>query len=157
MNKTDTRNRPAALAGFLVLTFLAPLAGAGSMPGEWYANLAKPDWTPPGWLFGPAWTILYILMAVAAWMVWQRVGWTRPLWLWLAQLALNAAWSPIFFGAKQPGWAFAEIIALWLAIAATIATFMKVNRRAAWLLIPYLAWVSFATVLNCAIWRLQLD
>ncbi|NBV22077.1 MAG: tryptophan-rich sensory protein [Proteobacteria bacterium] len=144
-----------ALIGFIGLTFLAPLAGAGSPPGDWYRGLAKPEWTPPGWLFGPAWTVLYLLMATAAWRVWQRVGWTLPLRCWLIQLALNAAWTPLFFGLKQPGWAFGEIVLLWLAIAVTLRQFFMVERWAGGLLVPYLLWVTFASALNFAIWRMN--
>lgn len=144
-----------ALLGFIGLTFLAPLAGAFSPPGDWYRGLAKPAWTPPGWVFGPAWTLLYMLMATAAWRVWKRVGWTLPLRCWLVQLALNAAWTPIFFGLQQPAWAFAEIVLLWLAIAATLRQFLTIDRAAGWLLVPYLLWVTFASALNFAIWRLN--
>ena len=145
----------AALIGFIGLTFLAPLASAGIDPRSWYPALAKPAWAPPAWLFGPVWTLLYTAMAVAAWGVWQRRGWSPPLALWLVQLALNAAWTPIFFGLQKPGWAFAEIVALWLAIATTLMAFAKVARWSAWLLAPYLTWVTFATALNFAIWRLN--
>ena len=143
------------LAGFIGLTFLAPLAGAWCPPGDWYRALAKPDWTPPGWVFGPAWTVLYLLMATAAWWVWRRVGWTLPLRCWLGQLALNAAWTPLFFGLKLPGWAFVEIVLLWLAIALTLREFRAVERTASWLLVPYLLWVTFAAALNFTIWRMN--
>lgn len=132
--------------------------GVWFMPGEWYASLRKPAWNPPGWIFGPVWTALYTMMAVAAWMVWRHGGFTaqrRPLALFLLQLALNAAWTPLFFGWHRPGLAFAEIVLLWLAIAATLVAFRPVSRAAAWLLAPYLAWVSFATVLNLTLWRLN--
>jgi tryptophan-rich sensory protein len=128
------------------------------MPGEWYADLNKPAWNPPGWIFGPVWTALYAMMAVAAWLVWQQGGFVvqrRPLGMFLAQLALNALWTPLFFGLRHPGLAFAEIILLWLAILATLLAFRPVSRTAAWLLVPYLAWVSFAAVLNGTIWRLN--
>jgi tryptophan-rich sensory protein len=104
------------------------------------------------------WTALYAMMAVAAWRVWRRGGLAaqrRPLALFLGQLALNAAWTPLFFGLHRPGLAFAEMLLLWLAIAATLAAFRRVNRAAAWLLAPYLAWVSFAAVLNFTLWRLN--
>lgn len=129
------------------------------MPGEWYAGLNKPAWNPPGWLFGPVWSALYTMMAVAAWLVWRRGGFAaqrRPLGWFLAQLVLNAVWTPLFFGLHRPGVAFAEILLLWLAIAWTIAAFWRVHRTAAWLLAPYLAWVSFAAVLNGTLWRLNL-
>ena len=128
-----------ALIGFLLLTFLAPAAGAWAIPGEWYRSLAKPSWTPPPWLFGPAWTFLYLSMAVAAWGVWRKVGWATPNRWWLSQLLLNAAWTPLFFGLRQPGLAFAEIILLWLAIAVTMVKFFKTVRWAGVLMVPYLA------------------
>jgi len=147
-----------ALAGWLVLSFSAASLGAFFMPGEWYATLKKPSWNPPDWIFGPVWSALYTMMAVAAWLVWQRGGFVaqrRPLTLFLVQLALNAVWTPLFFGLHRPGLAFAEIVILWLAIAATLAAFRPVSRPAAWLLVPYLAWVSFAAVLNFTLWRLN--
>jgi tryptophan-rich sensory protein len=124
----------------------------------WYAEIAKPSWTPPGWLFGPVWTVLYVMMAAAAWLVWRTAGWpaARPaLILFGVQLLLNAAWTPIFFGLHRPGLAFAEILALWAAIGATLVAFWRVFPAAALLLVPYWLWVSFASVLNCAIWRLN--
>ena len=145
-----------ALAGFLTVTFCAPLAGMFSLPGAWYAALNKPAWNPPAWVFGPAWTLLYTLMAIAAWLVWKRDGWRRPLSLYFVQLLLNAAWTPIFFGAHQLGWALVEIVLLWIAILLTLLAFRGVNRMAAWLMVPYLAWVSFATFLNFTLWRLNM-
>ena len=150
--------RVLALAGWLLLCFAAASPGAVFMPGEWYAALNKPAWNPPGWVFGPVWSALYTMMAVAAWLVWRQAGFTAargPLLAFLAQLALNAAWTPLFFGLHWPGVAFAEIILLWSAIAWTIAAFWRVHRAAAWLLAPYLAWVSFAAVLNATLWRLN--
>jgi tryptophan-rich sensory protein len=144
-----------ALAGFIALTFLAPLAGASSPPGDWYRTLVKPSWNPPAWIFGPVWTFLYLTIGVAAWGVWKRAGWHRALVPWAGQLALNAAWTPVFFGLRQMGWAFVVIVLLWGAIVATIAVFAKVERWTAWLLAPYLAWVSFATWLNFTLWRLN--
>jgi translocator protein len=146
------------LAGWLMLCFSAASLGAFFMPGEWYATLKKPAWNPPGWLFGPVWSALYTMMAVAAWLVWKRGGFAaqcRPLALFLVQLALNAAWTPLFFGLHWPGLAFAEIVLLWMAIAATLAAFRSVSRAAVWLLAPYLAWVSFAAFLNFTLWRLN--
>lgn len=146
------------LAGWLFLCFSVASLGAFFMPGEWYAALKKPSWNPPGWIFGPMWSALYVMMAVAAWLVWKRGGFAaqrRPLSMFLVQLALNAAWTPLFFGLHRPGLAFAEIVMLWLAIAATLAAFRPVSRTAAWLLAPYLAWVSLATVLNFTLWRLN--
>lgn len=146
------------LCGWLAVCFAVASLGAVFMPGEWYAALRKPAWNPPGWVFGPVWSALYAMMAVAAWLVWKRGGFVaqrRPLALFVAQLVLNAAWTPLFFGLHRPGIAFAEIILLWLAIAATLVAFRPVSRAAAWLLAPYLAWVSFAAVLNGTLWRLN--
>jgi translocator protein len=154
--------RPAGLAlalvGWLALCFGAAAFGGLFMPGDWYGTLKKPSWNPPGWVFGPVWTTLYLMMAVAAWLVWRQGGWgkqRKPLVIFLVQLVLNAAWTPLFFGLKNPGLAFAEILLLWLAIAATIAVFRRVSRAAAWLLVPYLVWVSFAAALNFTLWRLN--
>ncbi len=144
-----------ALAGFIVVTFCAPLPGVVALPGDWYAALNKPSWNPPAWIFGPAWTLLYMLMAVAAWLVWRCDGWRRPLLLYFVQLALNAAWTPIFFGAHQLGWALVEIVALWLAVLLTMLGFLKVNRTAGCLFVPYLAWVTFAAFLNFTFWRMN--
>lgn len=130
------------------------------MPGDWYASLAKPAWTPPTWVFGPAWTILYAMMAVAAWRLWRRLG-ARPresrraLVLFAVQLALNLSWTPVFFGMQRPDLALVVILFLWVAIAATIVAAWKACKTAAALLVPYLAWVTFATALNAAIWRLN--
>lgn len=146
------------LGGWLLACFAAAAMGGWFPPGEWYASLQKPAWNPPGWIFGPVWTALYTMMAVAAWLVWRQGGWEkqrRPLLIFLAQLTLNALWTPLFFGLHWPGVAFAEIMLLWLAIAATIAAFRPVSRPAMLLLVPYLAWVSFAAVLNFTLWRLN--
>jgi tryptophan-rich sensory protein len=153
---TSSSRNALALGGFLVVTFCAPALSAFiGMPGPWYAALNKPTWNPPPWLFGPAWTLLYTLMAVAAWMVWKRVGFAKPLKLYFVQLALNAAWTPIFFGAHEMGGALVEILALWIAILMTLRAFWAVSRPAGMLLLPYLAWVSFASVLNFTLWRLN--
>lgn len=143
------------LAAFIMLTFCAPLAGIFSPPGDWYASLQKPGWNPPPWIFGPVWTALYIMMAVAAWLVWRHIGWQRPLWLYLTQLVLNATWTPVFFGAREIGLAFAVIVALWVAIFCTLLAFLRVSQAAGWILLPYLAWVSFAAVLNFTLWRMN--
>jgi benzodiazapine receptor len=157
IKKTSNRGL-LALAGWVLLCFAAASLGVLFMPGEWYASLMKPSWNPPGWLFGPVWTVLYTMMAMAAWLVWRQGGFKtqrRALTLFLVQLALNALWTPLFFGLHWTGVAFAEIILLWLVIAATIAGFRSVNRLAAWLLAPYLVWVGFATALNFTLWRLN--
>jgi translocator protein len=146
------------LVGWLMACFAAASLGALIRPGAWYAALNKPAWNPPAWLFGPVWSVLYTLMAVAAWLVWKRGGFAaqrRPLTLFLTQLVLNALWTPLFFGLHLPALALAEITLLWLAIACTIATFWSVHRTAACLLMPYLAWVGFAAALNAALWILN--
>ncbi len=147
-----------ALGGWLALTFAAASLGALFLPGEWYAALKKPSWNPPNWIFAPVWTALYTIMAVAAWLVWRRGGFVRqrtPLTLFLLQLFLNAMWSPLCFGAKNLGLALVDIIFLWIVLAATVFSFRKTFWPAGALLAPYLAWVTFATVLNFALWRLN--
>lgn len=149
-----------------LLLWLGACVGGGALVGvltaggdsAWYRILEKPGWNPPGWVFGPVWTTLYAAMGVAAWRVWRQGGWGRhpvALTAFVVQLLLNFAWSFIFFGAQQVGWALVEIVGLWAAIVATIWLFRGVDRPAAWLLVPYLAWVTFATALNTAIYRLQ--
>ena len=125
-----------------------------NLPG-WYAGLAKPTWTPPDWLFGPVWTTLYCLMGVAAWLVWRRVGWSRPLAWFAVQLLLNAVWSWLFFGLHSPFAGLIDIVLLWAAIAATVLAFWHVSRLAAILMLPYWAWVSYAVALNFAIWQMN--
>jgi tryptophan-rich sensory protein len=146
------------LLGWLVLVFVAAAVGRSFPPGAWYAGLAKPAWTPPNWLFAPVWTLLYLLMGLAAWLVWERRGTSGGRWalgLFLVQLGLNALWSWVFFGLHRPGLAFVEIVLLWLALAATIGAFRRVRPLAAGLLVPYLLWVTFAAALNFALWRLN--
>jgi translocator protein len=142
------------LAGFVALCLaVGGIAGFATSQSvvDWYPTLAKPSWTPPGWLFGPVWTVLYVMMGVAAWLVW-RVGDARAaLGIFAVQLALNMAWSFLFFGAKSPISGLVCIVLLWAAIVATIVAFRRKSGVAALLLLPYLAWVSFATALNTAI------
>jgi tryptophan-rich sensory protein len=158
---------PERLRPWLVLALFVALClavgGVGSIitassRESWYATLRRPDWAPPDRVFGPVWTTLYIAMAVAAWLVWRRLrlpGAAVPLALFGAQLALNLAWSAIFFGLRSPGGAFLEIIALWAAVLATLVAFWRVSRPAGWLFVPYLLWVTYAAALNFAIWRLN--
>ncbi len=146
----------AVLLLFFVAAFSAAALGALFPPGPWYAELVKPGWTPPAWLFGPVWTVLYALIAVSGWLLWKSRGRSMtPLVLWGVQLLLNALWSWIFFGMRAPGAALVEIVILWMAIAATVAAAFRSCPPAAWLLLPYLAWVGFAAVLNAAIWYLN--
>ena len=151
--------------GGLVL-FLALCLGAGALGAVattpqiegWYRTLAKPTWNPPAFVFGPVWTTLFVMMGISAWLIWKPHGFqgaALPLALFAIQLILNVAWSWIFFGMHQPGWACLEIVILWLAILATTVFFYQHSKLAAVLLLPYLAWVSFATILNFTIWSLN--
>ncbi|WP_421696145.1 TspO/MBR family protein [Aestuariivirga sp.] len=154
-----TRKDWLVLAGFILLCNAAGIFGGlvtADSVGSWYSTLAKPSWNPPSWLFGPVWTLLYIMMAVAAWLVWRtkdRVG--PALTLFFVQLALNVAWSLIFFGARSPGMALVEVVFLWAAVLLTMLAFFKRHTIAGWLFVPYLAWVSFAAFLNLTIWQLN--
>lgn len=127
------------------------------MPGSWYAGLAKPAWTPPNWLFGPVWTVLYVAIAVAGWLVWRRSGGrlTPALYVWIAQLIANALWSYLFFGLHRPGVAGVDIAALWVLILAFIVLSWPLSRVAAGLFVPYALWVTFAAALNLALWRMN--
>jgi benzodiazapine receptor len=150
-----------ALAGFLVLCFAVAAAGGAvtaTSVGSWYAALAKPPFNPPDWVFGPVWTTLYAMIAVAGWRVWRRRserGAGSALIAWGVQLALNLAWSFIFFGARLIGAALADIVVLLAAIVLTAILSWRVDRLAGVLLMPYIAWVSFATVLNASLWKLN--
>ncbi|MES1210793.1 MAG: TspO/MBR family protein [Acidobacteriota bacterium] len=157
-----TRSRSLlALAGFAALCFAAAALGgiwtSGAIP-TWYQEIAKPAWTPPSWLFGPVWTALYLAMGVAAWLVWKQGGWSArrgALTLFLVQLALNTAWSGLFFGLRNPALGMLDITLLWIAILLTLLAFRRVSAAAAWLFVPYLLWVTFAAALNVSIWRLN--
>jgi tryptophan-rich sensory protein len=163
MNSPDpsansTSRQALALLGWLALCFAASGSAVFIAPGGWYAGLNKPSWNPPAWLFGPVWSLLYVMMAVAAWLVWRQGGWRsqgRALGWFLLQWLLNALWTPLFFGLHRPGLAFAEMLLLWLALAATVRAFWQVRPAAGVLLVPYLAWVSFAALLNFTLWRLN--
>jgi tryptophan-rich sensory protein len=148
-----------ALAGFLILTLaVAASAAVATEPdvAGWYRTLAKPAFNPPDWVFAPVWTTLYVLMAIAAWRVWKVTGlFTQAMALFLIQLALNCAWSFVFFHFHRIGLALVDIAALLVAIVATIWVFWRINRAAGMLFLPYLAWVSFATLLNAAIFQLN--
>ena len=146
--------------GWLLLTFAAEGVGAvaSANAGSLYAGLNRPAWAPPGWVFGPVWTALYALMAVAAWLVWRARGFAgarTALTLFVVQLAANALWTWLFFAWRQGGLAFAEVLLLWGLVAATTVAFGRIHRPAALLLVPYLLWVTFATALTFAIWRLN--
>ncbi len=152
-----TARQVGGLLAWLLVTFSAAAIGGIFSPGgphDWYTS---PSWAPPDWVFGPVWTALYTMMAVAAWLVWRRRGFSAAraaLGVYILQLALNAAWTPVFFGLRMPGAAFVVIVALWVAIAAATVLFWKHSRAAGALFVPYIAWVSFAGALNFSIWRL---
>ena len=144
------------LAVFVILVMAVASTGAAFKPGTWYESLIKPGWTPPNWLFPVAWTILYVMIAVAGWLVWRDAGMTGArlaLSLYLLQLILNAAWSWLFFGLHRMDLAMLDIVALWLAVAATIAAFFAIKPAAGLILVPYLLWVSYAAALNLYIWQ----
>jgi benzodiazapine receptor len=146
------------LACFIAACFLAALTGARFRPGAWYERLRKPFWRPPNYLFAPVWTILYFMIAVSGWLIWRQAGFAGAglsLAVYALQLILNAAWSPIFFGLHRPDLGFVDIVLVWLSIIATIVLFYPIHVGAALLLVPYLTWVTFATALNFAIWRLN--
>lgn len=157
----DQRKRPLALVFFLVVCLgVAATASIATRPEipTWYAALNKPSWNPPPWLFGPVWTTLYIMMAVAAWLVVREKGWAGargPMSLFFAQLILNFSWSFVFFGWHRPDLAFLNILLLWGAIGVTAASFWHVRPLAGKLLAPYWLWVSFAAFLNFTLWRMN--
>lgn len=146
--------------GWLLATFAAGSVGAiaSAKASVFYARLIQPAWAPPAWLFGPAWSLLYTLMAVAAWLVWRKYGFrgaSAALSLFVAQLVANALWTWLFFGLNRGALSLAEIAVLWLLILATLVAFWPLQRLAALLLVPYLAWVSFALALTFSLWRLN--
>lgn len=136
------------LGGGLVIGYL-------TRPGEWYAQLVKPAFTPPGWVFGPAWTTLYILIAIAGWRTWRRDRAGTPMKLWCTQIALNFLWSPVFFATQQIGLALVIALSMLVSILAFIVASWRVDRVAAWLFAPYAAWVGFASILNASILALN--
>ena len=161
MTHSPPRNPWIGLIVLLVLCFaVAAVGGLATTPNipNWYAGLAKPSWTPPDWIFGPVWSVLYLSMAIAAWLVWRQAGLAGaalPMALFGIQLLLNTLWSWLFFGLHSPSAALVDIILLWTAIVATTVAFWRRSMVAGILFLPYLVWVSFASVLNLAIWRLN--
>ena len=140
-----------AVGGSLLAGLIGSFATSPSIP-TWYASLNKPSFNPPNWLFGPAWTLLYVLMGTAAYLIWQK-GWEKrevklASSLFIAQLLLNSLWSILFFGLKSPFLALIEIVVLWFAILLTIISFFRLSPAAGWLMVPYIIWVSFASILN---------
>jgi translocator protein len=147
--------RYLSLLPFLAAVFAVSLSGALFRPGEWYLSLQKPSFTPPGWLFAPAWTVLYVFIAVAGWKLWQAAGTGVAFGFWVAQLLLNASWSWVMFGRHEIGNAMIVLCLMWLSIVGFIVTAWPASRTASLLFLPYLAWVTFAGALNFAIWRLN--
>ena len=144
------------LGVFVLLVAGAAFFGSQFQPGSWYAGLRKPPLNPPNWVFAPVWSVLYLAIAASGWLVWRaRPGSPVPLSLWAAQLALNAAWSFLFFGLRRPGFALVEILVLLVVLFATTVSFFAVGRLPGLLLAPYAAWVSFAAYLNAGIWYLN--
>lgn len=153
------KNQWLVLAGFILVPLaVGMIGGLATAPSieSWYRTIAKPDWTPPDWVFGPVWTVLYIMMGVAAWLVWKTRDRVAPaLVLFGVQLALNLAWSLLFFGARSPGLALIEVVFLWTSVLLTMLAFFGRQSTAGWLFVPYLAWVSFAALLNFVIWSMN--
>lgn len=152
---SSTVSKIASFLPFAALVALTAVTGSSFMPGAWYEGLAKPSWTPPNWAFPIAWTILYVMIAVAGWLAWRREGMSRAVAIWGAGLVLNALWSYLMFGRHDIFAALIDIAALWVAIAAFIIATWRSEPRAAYLFLPYLAWVSYAASLNFWIWRLN--
>jgi translocator protein len=160
MPNMSTQRQLIGLVGWLVVSFSAASIGAVASlnAASFYGQLSRPRWAPPSWLFAPVWTLLYVLMAVAAWLVWRSHGFKasrKGLVLFLVQLAANALWTWLFFAWHQGAGAFSEILILWALIVATIASFRSVSVLAATLFVPYLAWVTFAAVLTLSVWQLN--
>jgi len=147
--------RAALLPFILLVVGGGQLVGFLTIPGPWYEALAKPPFNPPNWLFGPVWTLLYVLIAIAGWRMWQRDRSGTPMKLWWLQLLLNFLWSPSFFAMQQVGLALVVVLAMLATIIAFIAVAWNVDRLSAWLFVPYAAWVAFASLLNASIWWLN--
>jgi len=157
---TGRAARVLNLAAWIALCFSAAAVGGLVQTGSagWYRGLVKPPFNPPAWVFGPVWTLLYLMMAVAAWRVWPlrpRPGGRLAVGLFLGQLALNAAWTPVFFGLHRIAAALGVLLALWAALGACVVAFLRLDRLAGQLLLPYWAWVSFAGILNASLWWLN--
>lgn len=143
---------------FVLLVIVVASVGAMFKPGIWYESLVKPAWTPPNWIFPIAWAILYLMIALSGWLAWRTAGFTTAGFafvFYFLQLLFNAAWSWLFFGLQRMELAFIDIVLLWLTIVANIITFHSIHPLASYLLIPYLAWVSYAAALNFSVWQLN--
>ncbi|WPB86347.1 TspO/MBR family protein [Sediminicoccus rosea] len=143
------------LLGFFAACFATAASGAIFTPGAWYEGLKKPWWRPPNWLFGPAWGVLFCMIAVAGWLVWRQAGFGLAMGLYALQLVLNFLWSAFFFGMKRPDYALYDLIALWFAILACIIVFAPISPWGMALMIPYIAWVTFAGWLNYVMLQLN--
>jgi tryptophan-rich sensory protein len=148
----------SGLVGWLLFTFLAAISGAvtAQAAAEFYLRLERPPWAPPAWLFGPAWSVLYPMMAVAAWTIWRDFGFRGAqgaLVLYVVQLLFNAAWSWLFFVRRSGIASFVDVVLLWSSVAATLVAFWQLHTSAGILFVPYLAWVTFAAALNLSVWR----
>lgn len=159
MNSKNNTTLTIALVLWIALCYFVAWTGAQVSPGiassEWYDQLNRPSWNPPGWLFGPVWTLLYTFMGIAAWRIWKQLGFSegkRELGAFIVQLILNGLWSQIFFNMQNVGLALIEIIILLAAIVVTTVLFFRRDKIAGWLMVPYILWVTFATALNAAIW-----
>jgi tryptophan-rich sensory protein len=160
MTRLSVTKQAIGLAGWLLLSFA--VAGVGTVSslnaGVFYQQLLRPAWAPPAWVFGPVWSFLYLLMGIAAWLVWRQRGCRESgiaLWLFIAQLAANALWSWLFFSLQKGAWASYEILVLWVLLLCSVIGFWRIRSLAAALLLPYLAWVTFAAGLCFAIWKLN--
>jgi len=142
-----------SLLVFIGICVATAMTGILFKPGEWYKALDKPSWTPPDWSFGPVWSVLYVMIAVAGWLVWTNLGMSGLLVLWGAQLVLNAMWSFLFFGIRRMDLAFVDVVMMWLSIAAFIVLASAAVPLAALLFVPYLIWVTIASALNLSVWR----
>lgn len=140
-----------SLVPFIAAVFVVALSGAVFMPGDWYRSLDKPSWTPPDWLFGPAWTVLYIMIAVAGWLVWTSAGLGAALAAWILNLLFNGAWSWLMFGRRRIAAALADAVAMLATIVAFMILAWPSSPTATWLFAPYLAWVAFAATLNASL------
>lgn len=158
-----TKKWNSLLVLLLLIAVVFAISGFGavftdSSVASWYSTLRKPSWNPPGWVFGPVWSTLYFMIAVSAWLVWRKRGFKGAAGAWglfIFQLVLNAAWSPLFFGLQSTLAGLLDIVPLWAAILATMVVFWRISRAAGALLVPYWLWVSFAAVLNFTIWRMN--
>ena len=158
--KNDFFKNAGSLGVWVLLCFITGAIGAIASvdANEFYASLSQPSWAPPASVFGPVWSMLFLLMAVSAWLIWLRGGikaHIRAFKVFIAQLVLNALWSWVFFAWHQGGWALLNVVLLWALIVATMISFYRIRPLAAYLLVPYLVWISFATILNYSLWQLN--